>query len=90
MRVYKNSLGITCIEPADGYLLSKNGQTFKKACLGKNDRAELYTEIKDENVKHEIQDTTFDISDNMILISPNGKRFKLVVNNDGSLSTREI
>ena len=43
MRVYKNSLGMTCIEPADGYLLSKNGQTFKKACLGKNDRAELYT-----------------------------------------------
>lgn len=90
MRIYKNSLGMTCIEPAYGYLLSKNGQTFKKACLGKNDRAELYTEIKDEDVKHEIQDTTFDVSDSMVLISPNGKRFKLVVNNDGSLSTKEI
>lgn len=49
MRVYKNSLGITCIEPAKGYLLIKNGQTFKKAYLGKNDRAELYEEVIDVN-----------------------------------------
>ena len=30
MKVYTNKLGITCIEPNEGYLLKKNGQTFKK------------------------------------------------------------
>ena len=45
MKVYTNKLGITCIEPNEGCLLKKNGQTFKKVYLSKNDRAELYEEI---------------------------------------------
>ena len=49
MRVYTNSLGITCIEPDKGYLLKKNGNTYKKVYLGINDRAELYEQIIDEN-----------------------------------------
>ena len=40
-----------------------------------------YTGEKNEHIN---------ISNNMILVSPNGKRFKLIVNNDGSLSTKEI
>ena len=47
MRVYTNNLGITCIEPAKGYLLKKNGETYKKVYLGINDRAELYEEVID-------------------------------------------
>lgn len=47
MRVYTNSLGITCIEPDKGYLLKKNGETYKKVYLGINDRAELYEEVVD-------------------------------------------
>ena len=47
MRVYTNSLGITCVEPAKGYLLKKNGETYKKVYLGINDRAELYEEVVD-------------------------------------------
>ena len=47
MRVYTNNLGITCVEPAKGYLLKKNGETYKKVYLGINDRAELYEEVVD-------------------------------------------
>ena len=47
MRVYTNSLGITCVEPAKGYLLKKNGEAYKKVYLGINDRAELYEEVID-------------------------------------------
>ena len=54
MRVYTNSLGITCIEPAEGCLLKKGNQTFKKVYLGKNDRAELYEEIKDESYEPKV------------------------------------
>ena len=49
MRVYTNSLGITCVEPDKGYLLKKNGNTYKKVYLGINDRAELYEEVVDTN-----------------------------------------
>ena len=92
MRVYTNSLGITCIEPDKGYLLKKNGNTYKKVYLGINDRAELYEEVVDTNYmpSEEKEGESINISNNMILVSPNGKRFKLIVNNDGSLSTKEI
>ncbi len=46
---YINKLGITCVEAEEGYLLKRGNQTFKKAYLGKNDRAELYEEVIDEN-----------------------------------------
>ena len=49
MRVYTNSLGITCVEPAEGYLLKKNEETYKKVYLGINDRADLYEEVVDES-----------------------------------------
>lgn len=49
MIVYKNKLGITCIKPSEGYVLTRNGKTFKSVMLGINDRAELYEEIVDEN-----------------------------------------
>lgn len=92
MRVYTNNLGITCIEPDKGYLLKKNGNTYKKVYLGINDRAELYEEVVDTNYmpSKEKESESINISNNMILVSPNGKRFKLIVNNDGSLSTKEI
>ena len=93
MRVYTNSLGITCVEPAEGYLLKKNEETYKKVYLGINDRADLYEEVVDEsymNINKEKESESINISSNMILVSPNGKRFKLVVNNDGSLTTKEM
>lgn len=49
MIVYKNKLGITCIKPSEGYILTRNGKTFKSVMLGINDRAEFYEEIIDEN-----------------------------------------
>ena len=49
MKVYINNLGITCVEPDEGYLLKKGDIICKKAYLGKNDRAELYEQIIDEN-----------------------------------------
>lgn len=49
MKVYINSLGITCVEPDEGYLLKKGNIICKKAYLGKNDRVELYEQIIDEN-----------------------------------------
>ena len=93
MRVYTNSLGIICVEPAEGYLLKKNEETYKKVYLGINDRADLYEEVVDEsymNINKEKESESINISSNMILVSPNGKRFKLVVNNDGSLTTKEM
>ena len=53
MVVYTNKLGIVCIEPNEGYLLKKGNEIYKKVYLGKNDRAELYEEIIDENYVHE-------------------------------------
>lgn len=96
MKVYTNKLGITCIEPKEGYLLKKNGQTFKKVYLSKNDRAELYEEIKDETIK----ETKPEMSEGLggvsivngecVLTSPNGNQFKLTVSDDGALITKRI
>ena len=47
MKVYVNNLGITCVEPDEGYLLKKGDMICKKAYLGINDRAELYEQIID-------------------------------------------
>ena len=46
---YINSLGITCLEAEEGYLLKRGNQTFKKAYLGKNDNISFYEEVIDEN-----------------------------------------
>ena len=96
MKIHTNKLGITCIEPSEGHLLKKNGQTFKKVYLSKNDRAELYEEIKDETIK----ETNSEKSDGLsgvsivngecVLISPNGNQFKLTVSDDGALITKRI
>ena len=94
MRVYTNKLGITCIEPKEGYILKKNGQTFKKVYLSKNDRAELYEEVKDETIKDTKPEKTEGLSGVSIvngeLTSPNGSQFKLTVSDDGALITKRI
>ena len=96
MKVYTNKLGITCIEPNEGCLLKKNGQTFKKVYLSKNDRAELYEEIKDETIKDTKPKKTEGLSGvsivngECVLTSPNGSQFKLTVSDDGALITKRI
>ena len=96
MKIYTNKLGITCIEPNEGCLLKKNGQTFKKVYLSKNDRAELYEEIKDETIKEtnsEKPDGLNGVSivnGECVLTSPNGSQFKLTVSDDGALIAKRI
>ena len=96
MKAYTNKLGITCIEPSEGHLLKKNGQTFKKVYLSKNDRAELYEEIKDETIKETNSEKPDGLSGvsiingECVLISPNGNQFKLTVSDDGALITKRI
>lgn len=94
---YENSLGITCLEPEPGYVLKKDDQTFKKVYLGKNDSADLYTEVLDkefEGIDPEdmpiIIDSTKLNKNDVILISPGGKKFKLKVADDGTLETERI
>ena len=96
MRVYTNKLGITCVEPNEGCLLKKNGQTFKKVYLSKNDRAELYEEIKDETIKETDSEKPNGlggvsiVNGECVLTSPNGSQFKLTVSDDGALITKRI
>ena len=96
MKIHTNKLGITCIEPNEGCLLKKNGQTFKKVYLSKNDRAELYEEIKDETIKETNSEKPNGLSGisivngECVLISPNGNQFKLTVSDDGALITKRI
>ena len=96
MRIYTNKLGITCIEPNEGCLLKKNGQTFKKVYLSKNDRAELYEEVKDETIKETDSEKPNGlgrvsiVNGECVLTSPNGSQFKLTVSDDGALITKRI
>ena len=82
MRVYTNSLGITCVEPAKGYLLKKNGETYKKVYLGINDRAELYEEVIDANyvfTEDEINDFMNDTFDEFYPVNPALEPIKEVI-----------
>ena len=96
MKIHTNKLGITCIEPNEGCLLKKNGQTFKKVYLSKNDRAELYEEIKDETIKETDSEKPNGlggvsiVNGECVLTSPNGSQFKLTVSDDGALITKRI
>ena len=63
MKIYKNSLGIVCVEPDEGYLLKKGDIICKKAYLGKNDRAELYEQIVDENYIYEEKEDIVTVKD---------------------------
>lgn len=63
MKIYKNSLGIVCVEPDEGYLLKKGDIICKKAYLGKNDRAELYEQIVDENYIYEEKEEIVTVKD---------------------------
>ena len=96
MKIHTNKLGITCIEPNEGCLLKKNEQTFKKVYLSKNDRAELYEEIKDETIKETNSEKPDGLSGvsivngECVLTSPNGNQFKLTVSDDGALITKRI
>lgn len=63
MKIYKNKLGIVCIEPDEGYLLKKGDLICKKAYLSVNDKAELYEQIVDEDYiftekEEEVQNTS--------------------------------
>ena len=66
MKIYKNKLGIICIEPDEGYLLRKGDLICKKAYLSVNDRTELYEQIVDEDYvfteKEEEMQNTSDLS----------------------------
>ena len=53
MKIYKNSLGIVCVEPDEGYLLKKGDIICKKAYLGKNDSAYNYEEVLANAVNQE-------------------------------------
>ena len=93
MKKYTNKLGIVCIEPKEGYLLKKKGQTYKKVLLGKNDRPESYEEVIDPAyVPQEPQEDVIEsIAESFyILTSPSGKKFKVTVADDGTLNTEEI
>lgn len=90
---YTNSLGITCLEPEEGYLLKKNGQTYKKVYLGKNDKVEYYEEVVDKN--YVAKDSNNDRSEKKeesyyVLTSPNGNKFKLTISDDGEIKTEKI
>ena len=96
MKTYTNKLDITCIEPIKRHLLKKNWQTFKKFYLSKNDRAELYEEVKDETIKETKPEKPDGLSGvsivngECVLTSPNGSQFKLTVSDDGALITKRI
>ena len=93
---YVNNLGITCVEPEEGYLLRKNGQVYKKVYLGKNDKAEYYEEVVDTNYVPSIDSTDNSTQKEpekemfYILTSPGGKKFKLTISDDGILNAKEI
>ena len=93
MRKYTNSLGIVCLEPDEGFLLKKNGQTFKKVYLGKNDRAELYEEVVDKDyVAYKPNDEEPDRKEESyyVLTSPGGNKFKLTISDDGEIKAEKI
>ena len=67
MKIYKNSLGIICVEPDKGYLLKRGNDIFKKAYLGINDKPETFEQIIDENYifaeeEEEIKPSSSDLS----------------------------
>lgn len=96
MKVYKSVLGMTCVEADEGHLLEKDGETFKKVFLGKNDRPEFYRQVVDKSYIK--VDTTQEVApkkeklntDGTILTSPNGKKYKLIVSDEGTLGVEEI
>ena len=63
MKIYVNNLGITCVEPDEGYLLKKGDMICKKAYLGVNDRAELYEQIVDENYVYKEKDEKEEVTE---------------------------
>ena len=77
MKIYKNSLGIVCVEPDEGYLLKKGDIICKKAYLGKNDRAELYEQIIDENYIYEEKEEIVVVKDEDNLSSLKKELIKL-------------
>ncbi len=53
MLVHINGLGITCIEPEEGYLIKhiESGRLYKKVFLNKKDSVENYKQVVDVNYK---------------------------------------
>ena len=77
MKIYVNNLGITCVEPDEGYLLKKGDMICKKAYLGINDRAELYEQIVDENYVYEEKDEKEEVTETSSLDSIKTELIKL-------------
>lgn len=72
-----------------GYKIKNISTTVNKIVADFNEYKTNHSRgSSDESGESNILPTT--TSDNVILVSPNGKRFELIVNNDGSLSTKEI
>lgn len=98
MKIKHTKSDLIILTPEEGYLLKKNGKTYKKLILGIHDIPESYQEIRDPNY---IVDNNKDIAEEdngplrqeesfYILTSPSGKRFKLTVDDNGELITKEI
>lgn len=77
MKIYVNNLGITCVEPDEGYLLKKGDMICKKAYLGINDRAELYEQIVDENYVYKEEDEKEEVTETSSLDSIKTELIKL-------------
>ena len=77
MKIYVNNLGITCVEPDEGYLLKKGDMICKKAYLGINDRAELYEQIVDENYVYKEKDEKEEVKETSSLDSIKTELIKL-------------
>lgn len=77
MKIYVNNLGITCVEPDEGYLLKKGDMICKKAYLGINDRAELYEQIVDENYVYKEKDEKEKVTETSSLDSIKTELIKL-------------
>ena len=77
MKIYVNNLGITCVEPDEGYLLKKGDMICKKAYLGVNDRAELYEQIVDENYVYKEKDEKEEVKETSSLDSIKTELIKL-------------
>lgn len=89
-----NRLGMTILEPEEGYLLRRHGETdtYKSILLGIYDQETFYEEVIDpaytKPVEEEVKEKEYESL--YVLTSPSGKRFKLVVSDDGDLHLVEI
>ena len=90
-----NRIGMTKLEPEEGYLLRQRGssETYRSVLLGKYDNELFYEEVIDPTYVQPIPDETEELPQYeslYILTSPNGTRFQVTVADDGTLTTKEL